>query len=316
MNRIAITGASGFIGRYFTQYLVERDFDVVPLSRSVPIEFAPDRFTLQVDYSNISELVQVFCSCDVVVHLAAIAHQYPSRSSPIGIDTYRKANIDCLMSVVRACKLANVSRLVFVSSIGVNGSSTFGRAFTESDEPSPKDFYSITKLEAEQALASEVNDTQIDWVVLRPPLVYGPFCPGNLNRLLKLTSVLPLLPFRLLRSRRTLISILNLSEALFVSCYHPGVSRRVFLISDSVDIDVSGILKAFLLGLGRGQWRLLPIPPSFIAPFFTILGKKALWNKFSGELLVDSSLFRKVTGWVPLERPTSALIVAASSMNK
>ena len=316
MYRVAVTGASGFVGKFFTQFLLDRNVDVVALTRSTPIEIAPNRFAVNVDYRNTSELVQVLRSCDVVVHLAALAHHFPSRSSSNSIDVYRHANLDCMVSVARASKLANVSRFVYVSSIGVNGSFTSGTAFTEADVPSPQDFYSITKLEAEQALVAELKDTETDWVVLRPPLVYGSSCPGNLKKLLRIAYILPILPFKSLHSKRTLISVFNLSEALFISCYHHNVSRRVFVISDSNDIDFSGILKAFLLGFGRGQWRLFPFPPLLFELFFNLLGKKGLWKKFSGELLVDSAEFCKATGWVPVAQPYPALSIVAADFSK
>ena len=185
--------------------------------------------------------------------------------------------------------------MVFVSSIGVNGSSTDGKPFTESDHPFPSEPYAIAKLEAERALAEELRESLTDWVILRPPLVYGPGCPGNLERLIKLSSLAPLLPFGSVHSLRTLISIDNLIDALLIAAHHPAVSRRVFVVADSEDIDVAGILRAFLLGLGRGTWRLFPIPPFLIGFLLRLLGKKSLWHKFSSELRVDSSAFCDAT---------------------
>jgi len=100
---------------------------------------------------------------------------------------------------------------------------------------------------------------------------------------------------------------------LLIASHHPAVSRRVFVVADSEDIDVAGVLKAILLGLGRGAWRLLPISPSLIGFLLKLLGKKDLWKKFSGELRVDSSAFRRATGWVPAVRPQDGLRVAAYS---
>jgi nucleoside-diphosphate-sugar epimerase len=229
------------------------------------------------------------------------------------MNAYRRANLESLVSVARAASQAGVRRIVFVSSIGVNGSSTYGTPFTEADKPLPSEPYAITKLEAERALSEELLDSSTDWVVLRPPLVYGPGCPGNLERLIRLASSAPVLPFGSIHSLRTLISIDNLIDALLIASHHPAVSRRVFVVADSEDIDVAGILKAFLLGLGRGTWRLLPIPPSLIGLLLNLLGKKALWHKFSGELRVDSSAFCRATGWVPAVRPQDGLRLAAST---
>jgi nucleoside-diphosphate-sugar epimerase len=314
MSRIAVTGATGFVGRSLVARLQREAVDVVAIARSRP----PDGNSLGdlyfcSDYLDSLSLADLFRSCDVVIHLAALAHQITRSSSALGMNAYRRANLESLVSVARAASQAGVSRLVFVSSIGVNGSSTYGAPFTEADNPLPAEPYAITKLEAERALSEELLDSPTDWVVLRPPLVYGPGCPGNLERLIRLASSVPVLPFGSIHSLRTLISIDNLIDALLIASHHPAVSRRVFVVADSEDIDVAGILKAFLLGLGRGTWRLLPIPSFLIGLLLKLLGKRALWHKFSGELRVDSSSFCRATGWVPAVRPQDGLRLAAAS---
>lgn len=314
MTRIAVTGATGFVGRSLVARLQREPVDVVAISRSRPtVDSSLSNLSSISDYLDTSSLADLFCSCDVVIHLAALAHQVSRPSSTIEMSAYRRANLDSLVSVARAASQAGVRRLVFVSSIGVNGASTYGTPFTEADKPLPSEPYAITKLEAERALSEELLHSFTDWVVLRPPLVYGPGCPGNLERLIRLASLAPVLPFRSIHSLRTLISIDNLIDALLIASHHLAVSRRVFVVADSEDIDVAGILKAFLLGLGRGTWRLLPIPASFIGLLLNLLGKRALWQKFSGELRVDASAFCRATGWVPAVRPQDGLRLAAAS---
>ena len=314
MTRIAVTGATGFVGRSLVARLQRDAVDFVAIARSrPPRDSSVANLSYCSDYIDTASLADLFCSCDVVIHLAALAHQVSRRSSAVDMSSYRRANLESLVSVARAASQAGVRRLVFVSSIGVNGSSTDGAPFTEADNPLPSEPYAITKLEAERALSDELLDSLTDWVVLRPPLVYGPGCPGNLERLIRLASSAPVLPFGSMHSLRTLISIDNLIDALLIASHHPAVSRRIFVVADSEDIEVAGILKAFLLGLGRGTWRLLPIPPSLITLLFNLLGKGALWHKFSGELRVDSTSFCRATGWVAVVRPQDGLRLAAAS---
>ena len=314
MTRIAVTGATGFVGRSLVARLQLESVDVVAITRSRPLcDRLVSNLSFCTDYLDTASLTDLFCSCDVVIHLAALAHQILPSSSAIEMNVYQRANLESLVSVARAASRAGVRRFVFVSSIGVHGSSTHGTPFKEADKLLPSEPYAITKLEAERALAIELLDSLTDWVVLRPPLVYGPGCPGNLERLIRLASTAPVLPFASIHSLRTLISIDNLIDALLIASHHPAVSRRVFVVADSEDIDVAGILKAFLLGLGRGTWRLLPIPSSMIGFLSKLLGKKALWQKFSGELRVDSSSFCRATGWIPAVRPQDGLRLAAAS---
>jgi len=314
MNRIAVTGASGFVGRSLVSRLRRDGVPVVAVTRGqVCVPHSCSDFFSCADYRDTLLLTHLFSGCDVVIHLAARAHQTSEVDSAGTLELYRAANVDSLVSVAQAARNAGVQRVLFVSSIGVNGSSTKGRPFTEADLPSPSEPYAMSKLEAEQALAVLLANGATDWVILRPPLVYGPGSPGNLERLMHLASSAPFLPFGALHARRTMISIDNLLDALLIAAFHPAVSRSTFVVSDTQDIDISGILQAFLQGLGRGPWRLLPVPPFFIRLVFQLLGKKILWHKFSGELLVDSSAFQSATGWVPVVCPREGLRLAAAA---
>lgn len=312
MVRVAVTGASGFVGRSLVSRLNSEGFQVVAITRSsMQAPFANSRFTACADYQNIDLLADLFSGCDVVIHLASRAHQTSEIIDDSTLNLYRVANVKSLVSVAQAARNAGVHRLLFVSSVGVNGTATNGIPFTESSLPSPDGPYAVTKLEAERALEVVLADGLTDWVVLRPPLVYGPGCPGNLQRLIRLAAFAPFLPFGALHARRTLISIDNLLDALLIAAKHPAVSRATFVVADSQDIDVAGILEAFLQGLSRGSWRLIPVPPLVIGLFFKIIGKKLLWQKFSSELRVDSSAFRSATGWVPAVSPREGLRIAA-----
>jgi nucleoside-diphosphate-sugar epimerase len=314
MSTIAITGASGFVGRALHSRLDSLGIPSVLVSRS-PLWVNRGSLARYCDakgYSDISLLARYFSGCDFVVHLAARAHVRDASSNHPALQLFRKANVESLVAVAKASKIAGVRRLVFLSSIGVNGTATYGTPFTEADTPCPTDPYAITKLEAEKALSAELSSSSTDWVVLRPPLVYGPSCPGNLQRLLCLASSAPILPFGSLHARRTLISVDNLIDALMVATWHPALSRQVFVVSDAQDIDVAGMLRAILLGLRRGSWRLLPVPPFLIGFLSLLLGKRVLWKKFSGELRVDSSAFQRATGWIPQVCPSDGLRHAAA----
>ena len=313
MSRFAVTGASGFIGRALVAHLRQNLVDVVAVTRSSSVSSSSFEVQYCPDYLHTTRLVELFRSCDVVIHLAALAHRSSQTCSVNEIMLYRQSNLDSLVSVARAASQARVKRLVFVSSIGVNGPSTDGTPFTEADQPSPSEPYAISKLESERALSEELQNTLTDWVVLRPPLVYGPGCPGNLARLIQLASSSPLLPFGSFHAPRTLIAIENLIDAVLIASRHPAVSRRVFVVADSEDIDLAGILRAFLIGLGRGTWRLLPIPTFLIGLLMNLMGMKPLWDKLSGELRVDSSSFTRETGWVPLVRPQDGLSFTAAA---
>ena len=177
MTRIAVTGATGYVGRSFVSCLQNKGFDVVAISRSPSSQPSLNsNIRYCKNYCDTNVLANLFKECDCVVHLAGLFHRKACGDFEYELQVYRDANLSPIRSIAKAASMALVKRVVFVSSIGVNGTYTQGNPFTESDCPSPKEPYSIVKLEAERALSMELSGKITDWVVLRPPLVYRPGC--------------------------------------------------------------------------------------------------------------------------------------------
>src|SRR5690606_7202055 len=99
------------------------------------------------------------------------------------------------LNLARHAIAAGVKRFIFVSSIGVNGAHTNGAPFSEDSEPSPHADYAVSKLEAERGLWKLVQGTDMELVIIRPPLVYAGHAPGNFKRLLALVASGVPLPF-------------------------------------------------------------------------------------------------------------------------
>ena len=113
--------------------------------------------------------------------------------------------------MARAATRSGVKRLVFLSSIKVNGESTPPDApFDQASPAKPQDPYAISKWEAEQALTRVSAETGLEIVVLRCPLVYGPRVKANFLRLLQAVDHGIPLPLALARNRRSLIYLDNL----------------------------------------------------------------------------------------------------------
>lgn len=314
MTRIAVTGARGFIGRALVARLQRDQMECVAISRGDPVSGQSPH--LVTDYADVPALARQLAGCDAVIHLAARAHQVDEVVDASTIQSYRDANVAPVLGIAEAARRAGVRRVVFVSSIGVNGSMTHGKPFTEQDEPQPAEPYSLSKLEAERELARTLSSARTDWVVLRPPLVYGPGCPGNLQKLIGLAMRAPLLPLGGLSAPRTLVALENLLDALLIAAWHPAASRRTFLVADERDVTVAGITRAFLEGLDRGSWRLLSVPAPLIGALATAAGKGAAWRKLAAALQVDSRAFAEETGWRAKVDPATGLRAAAAAARR
>jgi len=233
---------------------------------------------------------------DVVVHLAGRAHVLDERS-PGALESFREVNVEGTMRLA-AQAADRVRRLVFVSSIGVNGSRTTDRPFSESSPPAPVENYAKSKYEAEQELRALSGRTGLELVIVRPPLVYGPGCPGNFLRLIRLVdSGLPL-PIASIRNSRSLIFVENLASALLACAEHPSARGRTYLVDDGETISTPELARTLGRLLGR-RARLVPCPLPILRPLALLVGRADALDKLGDSLVVDGSTIRRELAWRP-----------------
>jgi len=281
--RIALSGASGFIGSVLDAELAMRGFEVLPVSRA---ELEPMR--------SGADASQRLAGCTTAVHLAARVHVLgETENDPIA--EFRAANRDTTLAFARACAKASVRRFVFVSTIGVNGTVST-RPFRPDDPPAPEGPYAVSKLEAERDLWALATATGLEVVVVRPPLVYGPQAKGNFLRLLKLVATPLPLPLASISGKRSLISVWNLSDLLIRCIEHPNAAGRVLLAGDGEDIELPELIRRLSAAMGRPA-RLLAVPEELLRRLTGLFGLRRTFDKFTASLQVDISETRKVLQW-------------------
>ena len=317
VSTLAVTGSSGFVGRHLVSWLAAQGHAVVAVSRRSTGQLPVDVQARPVaDYTDVAAVARALQGTLAVVHLAARAHVLGTEPQQDALSAFERANVDATLACAEAALDAGCRRFVLVSSIGVNGQATYGQPFTESDEPSPQEPYARTKLQAERALAERLTGTPLEWVVVRPPLVYGPHCPGNFRALLGLVRSLPVLPFGALRGRRSYIGIQNLCSALEMAALHPACAGRRFVLSDGEDIDLASLVRLLADGMGRLHVPQWAIPPAMLKALAMLVGRSDTFTKLSGELQVDSRAFSQCTGWRPPVTLSQALIETAAAHRK
>lgn len=300
MQKILVTGANGFIGKMVCAELLARGFEVTAAVRKVPVDGNVNSAGLRfVGVGNVDADTcwdTALAGCSGVIHLAARAHILNDEvADPLA--AFRATNVAGTLQLARCAARAGVARFVFVSSVGVNGNQN-ERPFTESDTPLPAEPYAISKLEAELALQTDALGDVMKLVIVRPPLVYGPGCPGNFLRLLKLLSTRIPLPFGAMRNKRSFIGIWNLADFLATCLVHDKAAGHVFLISDLEDVTLPDLLRGFAHGMDRTV-PLFSVPPGWLATLAGMAGKGAMFDKLGGALTVDASRAHTVLGWTP-----------------
>lgn len=296
-GRILVTGASGFVGQALLARLQEVDRPVrAALRNSASISTATEQIVVG-DIGPDTKWQQALEGVGCVVHLAARTHMLDDDSAD-SLTAYRNINVLGSVRLAQQAIATGVRRIVFLSSVKVNGESTVTRPFIEADAPAPLDPYGITKLEAEIALRGISNESGIEIVILRPPLVYGPGVKGNLLRLLDLISRGIPLPLGSIKNRRSLVCVANLADAI-VSCIDaPEAAGATYMVSDGENISTPMLIRKLAAAMNRTS-RLLPCPPALISLAARLIGKSAIASRLTGSLTVDSSRIRRELGWQP-----------------
>lgn len=296
-ERIIVTGSQGFVGRSLCKKLQERGIAFVGVGRSAsPNDGNSYRQIHAINGST--DWAHTLNGAHVVIHLAAKVHVMRERSAD-PLAAYRETNLEGTLNLARQAVLAGVKRFIFVSSIKVNGEETVaGHPFHADDSPRPEDAYAISKCEAENALLTLANETGMEVVIIRPPLVYGPGVKGNFATMIKLLNSGIPLPFGFIDNCRSLVGIDNLIHLLITCIDHPRATNQVFLVSDGEDLSTPDLLRRLAKAAGVPS-RLLPIPAICLKFFLKILGQKKMAGRILGSLQVDISKTREVLGWQP-----------------
>ncbi|BBP05732.1 UDP-glucose 4-epimerase [Sulfuriferula plumbiphila] len=241
---------------------------------------------------------------DAIVHCAARVHvMRETADDPLA--AFRSANVAGTGRLARQAVAAGVKRLVFISSIKVNGEETASPPprgetgnFREDDAPAPQDPYGQTKWEAEVMLARVARETGLEVVTVRPPLVYGPGVKGNLARLLGWIERGVPLPLAGIRNARSLIGIDNLASALHACLTCPAAAGRTYLVRDGEDVSTPELVRRLGRHLGKPA-RLFALPAPLLEGLAGLAGRRADVQRLTGSLIVDDRRIRRELGWVP-----------------
>lgn len=291
---IALTGATGFIGKFLLRELPKLGYRLRVLLRrpsALPMESAS---AVVGDLARPQNMAAALADVGAVIHSAGLAHAM----SGLPEDDYRMLNTEATIRLARAAQRAGVKRFVFLSSIRAQSGPSSEQVLTETLAPQPTDAYGRSKLAAEQGLA----ELDLDWAALRLTLVYGPGVKGNMAELLRLARSPYPLPFASLHAKRSLLALENLVGAIDTVLAAAEPLRQALIVADPEPLTIADMIAALRLGLQRKP-GLLPVPPQLLELALRATGRAEIYQRLAGSLVADPSALMRL-GWVP--RVTSA----------
>ena len=311
MKKILITGLSGFIGQSLAKYLSKLDKIICGTIRS-DISFLPNtkiKYVSVGDISNKLNWKDILNDVDCIIHCAGKTHTMKAAANDL-LEIYRSVNVDGTKQLGEQAVEAQVKRLIFLSSIKVNGESTknyhFDKflndqkksVFSHKDLANPQDLYAKSKLEAEKILWDISSRTGLEVVIVRLPLVYGNGVKGNLARLVKVVKSGIPLPFSIINNKRSMIGIDNLVDLLNHCIDNPNASGKTFFASDEEDLSTPELIKLIASSMGK-KANLFPLPIFMLKFLGSIFGRREEMNRLVGSLRVDDSYTKEILNWTP-----------------
>ena len=286
---VALTGATGFIGQCLLRELPKRGYRLRVLLRRPSTVAMESASAVVGDLARPQNMAAALADVDAVIHSAGVAHAM----SGVPEDDYRMLNTEATIGLARSAQRAGAKRFVFLSSIRAQSGPAAEEILTEDLPPQPTDAYGRSKLAAEQGLA----ELAIDWVALRPVLVYGPGVKGNMAHLLRLARTPYPLPLGALAGRRSLLALDNLVAAVEAALNAPGPLRRPLIVADTEPLTIPDMIAAMRHGLGR-RAGLIPVPPRLIEAARRAAGRDDVYQRLAGSLVADAAALRRLN-WMP-----------------
>jgi nucleoside-diphosphate-sugar epimerase len=310
-SRVLVTGATGFVGKALCKKLLGGGWPVVGTFRT---GYSANNLPVGIEKTRINSIgpntdwQEALNGIDTVIHLAARVHVLGDTAAD-AITEYRWVNVAGTHHLAQTAAFMGVRRFIYMSSVKVYGEGN-AVAYTEHDSPMPTAPYAISKYEAEQLL-QEINDkTDLEVVVLRPPLVYGPHVKANFLQLLKVVDMGIPLPFANVRNQRSLIFLGNLIDAIVLCIDHPKAAGKTYLLSDGVDTSTPELIKKVASMLGKPP-RLFPFSLTLLRQLAKVAGMSEAVSRLLDSLSVDCSKICTELDWIPRFTMTEGLAETA-----
>lgn len=241
--KIAITGASGFVGTNLQKYL-KKSLDIKTMS----VRYVKNQ--------------QFDLNVDGVIHLAGKAHDLKSVSDP---KEYYEANFELTVQLFDAFLASEAKVFIFMSTVKAVADNVQG-VLTEDAVPNPQTHYGIAKQQAEQYILSMELPPEKRVYILRPCMIHGPGNKGNLNLLYQLIAKGIPWPLGDFENKRSFLSIENLCFVIQELLENKAVPSGDYQVSDDKPMSTNEVVQLFGDSLNKKN-RILNIPAFWIRAF-------------------------------------------------
>lgn len=295
---ILVTGASGFIGQHLVNALLERGATVVALSRRPSPETEIKYKTVVGDLTKPATLEDICDGVDIVFHLGGYTHavDQPDRESE---EINRQVTVEGTRALLEQSLKAGVGRFILFSSVKAMGEGS-DNCLDETSPSMPTTFYGKAKREAE-TVVMEAGQHGLQPTIFRLPMVYGPGCKGNLQRMIRAVARgrFPALPET--GNRRSMVDVRDVVQAALLAAGSVAAAGKIYIVTDGQVYSTRQIYEWICAALSQPiQQRVIPLPMLRIIARVGDVIARLTGRRF----VFDSDALAKLTGsaWYSSER--------------
>jgi UDP-glucose 4-epimerase len=255
MNKILVTGATGFIGSYLVNYLIQHNYSVRVLVRQPVKQLSAEVEQFIGDLTQPDTLKNCCDQISTIYHLAGFAHAFKEGDLSFA-DKHNTINFLGTMNLFAQAKASGVQQFVYFSSVKAVADSK--QCIDEQWQHLPDSPYGLAKRKSEEFLLHAGAQQNMHISILRPALVYGPHFKGNLFAMLRAIDKNYFIPVPAIKNRRSMISLADICQAAVLCANHPAAKGKIYFVTDGRDYSTRELYLAMREALGRPApgWHL------------------------------------------------------------
>jgi len=306
-NHILVTGANGFIGRNLSKFLLQKQLNLITVSRHEKSIDGAHKHVLRSVIKSEKDWSSLLKNCSTIIHLSGIAHRNETPTEDFEEQIYN-VNVNQTLQLARMAVKNNIKRFIFLSSIAVSGQSGF---LSLKKKDNPDGIYAKTKKKNEKELIKIAKKNKLELIIIRPPMVYGDEAKGNYEKLVKLIKYNMPFPFKNIKNKKQFISIYNLIDFIYECIMLKKINIQKFLVADEDIISTEKFINLIAKKLGKTP-IMFYVNVNILIFFAKILNKKNELDKLTSNLEVDVSKAKKILNW----RPPYTIFESFEKMNE